>query len=443
MRRTRYQQGSLTKLKRKGGKQVWIFRWREIGPDGKRRPCKRVIGTVAEYPTKQAAEQAVEAFRIDINAGTKRAQYPKVIDFRTLTDHYIAQELPLDQREATIAKAYSTIVTNKRYLKLWIVPRWGKVKIQPNCWYPVEIEDWLRELGKDHGLANGTRAKIRNIMSAVFRHAIRHGFLPRDEYANPMKYVRQSAATDIQPVVLTEAQVVAILTCLHEPFRTLALLGATTGLRISELLGLKWVDIDFEHLEIRVQRAIVYGVVGGCKSKASRRPVPLDSRVAELLFDWRCKTEYNQPADFIFASWKTKGKKTLCDAFAARKKSAAGGACSRHHSTGWLAHVSTYRGLASRALRRGRESRTGVAAARQHPDYARHLRAGRHIGQKGSAQQAGAGAGSAGESGLIVIMYLLCTTPKRMVPGKPLKGMVARDGVEPPTPAFSGLRSTT
>jgi integrase len=267
------------------------------------------VGTVDEYPTERAAEQAVEVLRIDINAGANNTPYPKVIDFYTLAEHYIAHELPVDQNEAIVAKAYSTIVTNKRYLRLWIIPRWGHVKIDPKCWQPVEIETWLRNLGKERGLANGTRAKIRNIMSAVFRHAIRHGFLPRDAYANPMKYVRQSTATDFQPVVLTEVQVGAILAQLREPFRTLALLGATTGLRISELLALKWSDVDFEHLELRVQRAIVYGVVGKCKSRASKRPVPLDPVIAEFLFNWRCKTEYNQPGDLIFASWRTKGAK--------------------------------------------------------------------------------------------------------------------------------------
>jgi integrase len=63
---------------------------------------------------------------------------------------------------------------------------------------PLAIENWLFALQK----ANGTKAKIRNIMSALFRHAIRQGFLPRDEHANPIKYVRQSAASDVVHLVL-------------------------------------------------------------------------------------------------------------------------------------------------------------------------------------------------------------------------------------------------
>jgi hypothetical protein len=44
---------------------------------------------------------------------------------------------------------------------------------------PIAIEDWLVRLGRlPYKLEKGTRQKIRNIMSAVFRHGMRHGFCP-------------------------------------------------------------------------------------------------------------------------------------------------------------------------------------------------------------------------------------------------------------------------
>ena len=45
-RRTRYQQGSVQREKRHSGPDVWIFRWREIGPDGKSKQRKAIVGTV-------------------------------------------------------------------------------------------------------------------------------------------------------------------------------------------------------------------------------------------------------------------------------------------------------------------------------------------------------------------------------------------------------------
>jgi len=69
-------------------------------------------------------------------------------------------------------------------------------------------------------------------------------------------------------------------------------LAATTGLRVGELLGLKWQDISFNTLEIHLSRAIVDGVVGDMKTEASRKPLALDSALAEVLVDWRGRTAW-------------------------------------------------------------------------------------------------------------------------------------------------------
>lgn len=62
----------------------------------------------------------------------------------------------------------------------------------------------------------------------------------------------------------------ALLSELEDPFWTMVFLAATTGLRVSELLGLKWHDISFDTLEIHLSRAIVNGVVGDVKTEAAR-----------------------------------------------------------------------------------------------------------------------------------------------------------------------------
>ena len=70
--RTRYQQGSIRRVKRKKGPDVWVFRWRNTHADGSRKETTRVIGTVLEYRTKAAAEKAALALRININSTTPR-----------------------------------------------------------------------------------------------------------------------------------------------------------------------------------------------------------------------------------------------------------------------------------------------------------------------------------------------------------------------------------
>src|SRR5271165_1802742 len=81
-----------------------------------------------------------------------------------------------------------------------------------------------------------------------------------------------------------------------------------TGLRRSELLALKWEDIDFERLQINVRRSIYLNVVGNCKTEASRKPVPLDLTLASDLWAWKQDSAYRQPHDWIFASPHSRGR---------------------------------------------------------------------------------------------------------------------------------------
>ena len=140
-------------------------------------------------------------------------------------------------------------------------------------------------------------------------HGQRCGFLARTQEANPILFVRQSCVSDYEPVVLTLAQCVDILSNLGDMHRVLVLADAATGLRISEILALRWSDVDWENSSIRVTRAYVYGKFGPPKSRASKRPVPLHPLLAALLEAWRKQTCYPGEEDFIFPSIRLKGKK--------------------------------------------------------------------------------------------------------------------------------------
>jgi integrase len=70
-----------------------------------------------------------------------------------------------------------------------------------------------------------------------------------------------------------------------------------------------WVDIDFHKSEINVTRPIVFQVVGPCRTEASQKPIPLDSRLAEALKAWRGHTKYSQPNDWVFASPAARGQR--------------------------------------------------------------------------------------------------------------------------------------
>src|ERR1700744_2759946 len=97
---------------------------------------------------------------------------------------------------------------------------------------------------------------------------------------NTITHVGHSSKRMHIPVVLTLGQVEELLLHLEEPARTAVLVDVMTGLRVGELLALKWEDVDFERFEVRVTRSISLQHVGECKTEASRKPVPLDSRLA-------------------------------------------------------------------------------------------------------------------------------------------------------------------
>jgi integrase len=116
-----------------------------------------------------------------------------------------------------------------------------------------------------------------------------------------------AAEVELVPDVLELAELQLLLSKLSVRERTLALLDAATGLRVSELLALRWADVDFENLELLVTRSIWHQVVGRCKTEASAKPVPMDSYMAEDLLRWRRQSPYPMDSDYVFASPTMRG----------------------------------------------------------------------------------------------------------------------------------------
>jgi integrase len=275
--------------KRRRGEDVWTFRWREASTDGSVTRRKNVIGTVADLHTKASALKACEFLRSTIN---RESRVPRM--FGELVTHYTEMELP--NRNPYTQEVYAG------YISKWITPKWSNYSLSDIR--PVRVEAWLGTLKP---LANGSRAKVRNIMSAIFSHAIRWEFFDR----NPITAVRQSAKRRCEPVVLTLDELKALLSELEGIYRVMVYVGGVTGLRVSEVMGLRWSDCDFEAGEILLKRGIVRQHETEMKSEASRKPVPLESDLAEVLMDWRAECAYNQPEDYVFASIEKDGKQPI------------------------------------------------------------------------------------------------------------------------------------
>ena len=270
---------------------VWIYRWRENQPDGNRLHRSKLVGTLAEYPSESSARRAVDALRLAINQTGANG-----MTVAGLTEHYRQKELSGEHREP---RAHATEQCYRSILRTWIEPRWGPYRL--NEVRTTEVEDWLRDLAR----SRGTRAKIRGVMHALFNHALRHEWLDR----NAISLVRQSGKRERLPVVLTVGEALSLLKELHFRERVMVLIELGTGLRVSELLGLKWQDVDFEKMEFHVTRSVVDQVEGTCKTEASRKPMPMHRSMAEVLVRWRGHSPYSGHEDWVFASPHTRGRR--------------------------------------------------------------------------------------------------------------------------------------
>ncbi len=155
-----------------------------------------VIGSTTQFSDKSSALFEVAVLRRKINLNNPHLS-PQAVTVSELESHYRQRELATDHTW----KTHSTKVTYQGYLNKWILPRWKNYTL--SAINAGEVELWLRSLP----LARASCAKIRNLISVVFNHAIRHQVYSR----NPIRLVRQSAKRRKIPVVLSASEVQQLL----------------------------------------------------------------------------------------------------------------------------------------------------------------------------------------------------------------------------------------
>jgi integrase len=318
-KRTRYQHGSIEKEKRKKGPAVWVYRWWEEDIKGKLLHRKVQVGDIKKYPTESAAHAAAEALRLTINNGCAHRSLRRTT-INTLWEHYSQEELPL--------KALSTQDAYIIYAKNWVIPRWGNLPLEEVK--TVEVERWLRAAE----VADGTRSKIKCVMSALFSHAVRWEFCSQNPISSgipvastgtrgPSTGVRISAKRQNSPLVLSSEQVKLGLAKLEYRDQLLVFLDGALGIRQGELGALRWLDCDFANMCFNVQHSYYWrrgGNLKSTKTEASAKPLPMHPGLKDALLEWRSQSLYNEPGDFVFPSERLKGKKPLDLASVLKKK---------------------------------------------------------------------------------------------------------------------------
>jgi integrase len=282
IKRTRYQQGSIRKVRRTKG-FAWEFRY-YVSENGKRKLKMQTFdGKV--YKTESDVRRAVESQLPKLNSEVHYGQ-SVTVTFSSLLDRYIAEEIP--PRRST-RDSYLSLIRN--YLR----PRWKDSLLADIR--PAAIHSWLQSLT----LAPISKGHVRALMRKLFDLAALWEYLPA-ERRNPVELAKVKNVTKRKkkPVVLTQDQFRDVLERLPPHVNMVAVMSGCLGLRVSEALGLKWSDIDWTTQTVTIQRSAYRGAIDDTKTESSNAELPLDRAVAALLQAWRVRSE--PEFEWVFAN---------------------------------------------------------------------------------------------------------------------------------------------
>jgi integrase len=271
MIRHRYQSGSL--VLRGKRRRVWVARWREsvLAADGTLNSIRRseIIGTLADLPTKRQARAFLESRLHELNHSLQKPQSAML--FRDFVS---------SQWEPAILPTLK-FATQRNYRHLTqrhLLPGFGD---QPLCEIRRQhIQGFVTEKMTRQKFSWKTSMHVRNLLSKILSTAVDWEYLP----ANPVRGVKLPA----QPLredrrFLTVDEVTRLLKALDGPAYTLVLSAVLTGMRIGELLALRWKNVDFKRKVIRVREAVYEGHVSTPKTRSGLRDVPIGPALEHAL----------------------------------------------------------------------------------------------------------------------------------------------------------------
>jgi integrase len=266
--------------KRASGEKYYFFQyWTDIpGQEGRRRETE-VLGLVKQMTRSEAERKKLE-FISNLKLNSSGYRIPSSQTFAHAVKHYREVFAPRMRRPSTISVAEGRIKVHLEadwnevpieYITIDSVNEWAWKKRQAGLSW-VTIKDALRTMqrvlsafSKDRkppfsqaGLAIPDRDKLQ--MQIHSRQNVSFSWAEAERIAEQIRKLDN----------LGDART--------EQYATLILLAAASGLRSSELLALKWNDIDFKAGTVRVDESSDQrsnGAIGPCKNAAAYRTVVL------------------------------------------------------------------------------------------------------------------------------------------------------------------------
>jgi integrase len=273
--RPRYQQGSIESK----GKNCWKIRWRqdERNEDGTIRRIYR--RETLRQVSKARACEVLEAHLCELK---KRQHLPKVN--MSLSRFVDAEWKP----NAMLRLRKSSMRIYCYNLDEHILPAYGDLPIQELS--RAHIEGCLSKL-QQKGYAVSTLRCIRATFSTVLEAAVAQRYLTE----NPAHGIRlREADSRREPRYYRAPETRRLLGNLEEPCRSVVSVAVFTGLRIGEILALRWKRIDLLNGTIQVAETYSSGEFGPPKTRSSRRTIPMSASLVELfkhLRPGRCELE--------------------------------------------------------------------------------------------------------------------------------------------------------
>jgi integrase len=165
---------------------------------------------------------------------------------------------------------YAGVIEN--YLK----PHFGDLCLRDLT--PLSIQRFLSGLAQSP-LSHESKDKIRDVLSSILGSAVQYGFLVN----NPVQGLRlppSKRGRSTKPYI-TPAQFSALVELISEPYATMVFVAVYTGLRVSELIGLRWRAVHDD--SITVDERCCRGDWGPPKSEASNATIPINHWVTERI----------------------------------------------------------------------------------------------------------------------------------------------------------------
>ena len=249
------------------GKWWYLLLWQDEFLNGKRiRKRKRIRLAPATMPEREVKKIAAEFLRplnqglAPIGAAVGFADYVEAVYKTTL--------LPL--------MAKSTQARSTSVIKLYLNPAFGSKCMRDLT--PLTLQQYFSGIASSK-LSYESRDKIRDVMSSILSSAVTYGILVK----NPMEGVRLAPARKgnrVKPYI-DPVKFSALLVLIPEPYATMVHVAAFTGLRPSELVGLRWRNVHAD--SITVDERYCRGEWGAPKSKASNATIPVNGGVVDRI----------------------------------------------------------------------------------------------------------------------------------------------------------------